>query len=859
MGLSGNQLTGNIPPEIGNLTNLSSLSLGFNHLTGNIPPEIGNLTNLSSLDLGSNQLTGNIPPEIGNLTNLSSLWLEYNQLTGNIPPEIGNLTSLEHLYVGANQLTGNIPPEIGNLTNLSQLSISSNQLIGNIPPEIVNLTSLWLLYINDNSFVDLPDLSPIPTLQFLWIEDNQFTFEDIEPNVGVPNDIFRYSPQDSVGSTRDTTVSLGDSLTLSVSVGGTANLYQWTKDGGYILGANDSLYTIDTVTFADSGSYICRITNTIATELTLYSRPINVTLQAPAVILIHGITGDFSSFGGSGPPNLKSLLEENGRSVKYFSYPSSNLGDWKVPLETLASHLDDSLMSWNDSLRIEDIGVDIIAHSMGGLISRYYIAHPGQFALADQVKKLITLGTPNYGAAAALWADLLPGTIQGTQMKFASQFLWDLHQAWSGGSFETDVLCIAGAKDGYNDPHDGIVLLPSASLENLGYPVCYIPNNHGGEGGMAYITDVNHPSYIAINSFLSGEIPQSNEESVSHLTEGMLIVGLFDASGEPVDVGTFPLTGLPRVWWHPNPTLYWAWPWWPWLSSFGYGVNPSSGKYYATGADAASYEIDIYPSGGYSPVINYPVIIEPRQTEILSLTVYSADESAIETFAGGDTPPATFGNTDVTMDFSSGPGGDVSVYRFDDDPPAVDSATLPHYWDIDSDFSDSSFLVTITFDYDESEVLAAGLSEEYLKVAYYDTLWNPMTTDIDQDNNQISVSTDHFSLFGIGSFPTSDVEEEQEFTSSYFSFSLSQNYPNPFNPTTNIKYYLPKTSKVVLRIYNTLGQEVRTLFNGIQTAGAKSVIWDGKDNLGQLVSSAVYLCTLKVGNERQTKKMLLLR
>jgi len=136
--LDNNQLSGEIPSSIGNLTNLTSLTLNSNQLTGEMPPEIGNLTNLINLQFSENQLTGEIPFSIGNLTNLDSLNLSYNYLTGEIPSEIGNLTNLERLNLSFNQLTGEIPSEIGNLTNLDSLNLSYNYLTGEIPSEICN-------------------------------------------------------------------------------------------------------------------------------------------------------------------------------------------------------------------------------------------------------------------------------------------------------------------------------------------------------------------------------------------------------------------------------------------------------------------------------------------------------------------------------------------------------------------------------------------------------------------------------------------------------------------------------------------------------------------------------------------------
>lgn len=199
--LSNNQMTGNIPAALGNLSNLSILSLAYNQLTGSIPPELGNLNNLTELLLYNNQLTGNIPPEIGNLNSLTKLWISYNelsgsipselgelsnlvtfscfnnQLTGSIPSELGNLNALESINTFNNQLTGSIPPEFGNLSNLTGINLSSNQLTGSIPPEFGNLSNLTGIYLGNNQLSgSIPsELGMLSNLTAIHIEGNQFS------------------------------------------------------------------------------------------------------------------------------------------------------------------------------------------------------------------------------------------------------------------------------------------------------------------------------------------------------------------------------------------------------------------------------------------------------------------------------------------------------------------------------------------------------------------------------------------------------------------------------------------------------------------------------------------------------------
>lgn len=90
-------------------------------------------------------------------------------------------------------------------------------------------------------------------------------------------------------------------------------------------------------------------------------------------------------------------------------------------------------------------------------------------------------------------------------------------------------------------------------------------------------------------------------------------------------------------------------------------------------------------------------------------------------------------------------------------------------------------------------------------------------------------------------------------------YQLYNNYPNPFNPQTVIEYMVPKTGRVVLAIYNVLGQKVRTLVDVDQIKGTYNVMWDGRDNQGQVLSTGIYFYQLKGENALITKKMTFIK
>jgi len=104
-----------------------------------------------------------------------------------------------------------------------------------------------------------------------------------------------------------------------------------------------------------------------------------------------------------------------------------------------------------------------------------------------------------------------------------------------------------------------------------------------------------------------------------------------------------------------------------------------------------------------------------------------------------------------------------------------------------------------------------------------------------------------------GSFQYSN-EVEVNVLATVSEYALAQNYPNPFNPTTTINFSIPETGNVTLSVYNTIGQEVATLVNGVVAAGQHEVTLNAKS-----LPSGAYFYKLQSGNSTMIKKMLLLK
>jgi len=167
-----NGLAGAVPPEIGDLTNLKTLSISVNSRLTEVPAEIGRLAELEHLDLANTGLTS-VPPELGNLRKLDFLGLARTRL-GSLPPELGNLSALTYLDLRDSQVTS-LPPEFENLARLRIAALSGNRLAGAAPLRLLaNLTELVVLDVRENELTGAipPELGALSRLMRLNLASN---------------------------------------------------------------------------------------------------------------------------------------------------------------------------------------------------------------------------------------------------------------------------------------------------------------------------------------------------------------------------------------------------------------------------------------------------------------------------------------------------------------------------------------------------------------------------------------------------------------------------------------------------------------------------------------------------------------
>jgi Leucine-rich repeat (LRR) protein len=301
LNLSQNRFTGGLPKELGGMVSLEELLVNNNRLTGSLPAEFGtpsggmvkrtvrtaSAQTLRVLDVSANELTGALPAEWGGMSALQQLNVSHNRLSGVLPSSIVNWELLKVLRLGNNRFSGIVPPLP--VTTLITLSIENNELSGRLPQTLKDANVLKVLTAEGNALVGLPKLPTAVRMDTLRLGGNRIEFGSLDSNLGAR--AFVYTPQDSIGSGGDTVVRVSSRLVIPSGIGGDKTVYEWLRNGRVLAGATSATLVLESAKAFQSGVYVCRATNSLLPQLTLFSRSYKLvvtgadqTLEAPELL-----------------------------------------------------------------------------------------------------------------------------------------------------------------------------------------------------------------------------------------------------------------------------------------------------------------------------------------------------------------------------------------------------------------------------------------------------------------------------------------------------------------------------------------------------------------------------------------------
>ncbi|XWS11692.1 hypothetical protein CRYUN_Cryun37aG0020700 [Craigia yunnanensis] len=219
--LQENHIFGSIPPEIGNLSNITTLNLTSNFLNGTIPEEVSLLLMLEQLFLSRNFFSIRIPVALGKLPHLGLLDLSNNKFSGEIPASLGDIVALRILFLNNNLLSGTIPPKLLKCKNLYLLDLSHNKLTGRIPPEIAELREIRRFIKLSHNLLEGPlpiELSKLENVEEMDLSSNKLSgniFPQISSCIAVK--MINFSHNSLEGQLSDSLGELRNLQSLDVS------------------------------------------------------------------------------------------------------------------------------------------------------------------------------------------------------------------------------------------------------------------------------------------------------------------------------------------------------------------------------------------------------------------------------------------------------------------------------------------------------------------------------------------------------------------------------------------------------------------------------------------------------------------
>lgn len=466
LSLYSNNMTGIIPSSIANLTAIMYISFWMNNLYGSIPTSIGNLTKLEMLDLSRNQLTGSIPASIGQLTKLRQINFNYNLLSGKIPEEMVALTNLDYLYLDDNYFTfDGFEPIYRSLTSTvlaitpqANLTIHKNKGVLSVTANgtLANNSYFWHnldVYNKDTTIIGDSTFTPViegrytVTITNAIIGNNYRLYSDpitikkviaykINPNPFYVNDQGKITTGQTFPLSSNVNGVATDGVTkLILTAASTVPVSFYindSKDGSLssfedqdikntVLTVQPQNGRVSLIYNAPDGygkdapkggrKIVINTVNSFADEDT-----VQLLLLTPPVVLVHGMWSSPEVWKEGGFLNTLAIRGiHEVRRADYGEYSSltfapnnvesiyGRIGVWSATVQ--------AINDYNQIYNVAASQVDVVGHSLGGLMSRSFSQQPEFVTKSNYYKgyihKLITIGTPHRGSplGPVLWQD----------------------------------------------------------------------------------------------------------------------------------------------------------------------------------------------------------------------------------------------------------------------------------------------------------------------------------------------------------------------------------------------------------------------------------------------------------------------
>ena len=289
------------------------------NLSGTLAQDIEDITEMGGkIEFRDDSLmTGELPAFLWRWTKLERFQLKFSGITSINTTGMENMVNLTEYNTEGNAIGGEIPGVVFTLPAMQKLYLHECEYDA-IPAEMTSSSGLDRLYLNGNNLTALPDMASMTwgSGAKVRVQDNHLTFEDLEGNVAVAADTlvaeFRYSPQGNVGEATTVEAMAGDTVNMTLEVGGSANIYTWIKGEAEAVG-DMATYTIESVTIEDGDNYRLLIQNELVPGLDIMSE----TFQ----LIVDGVnsTFDLDYFGEItvlGNPMTHTLSIQTGKTIE---------------------------------------------------------------------------------------------------------------------------------------------------------------------------------------------------------------------------------------------------------------------------------------------------------------------------------------------------------------------------------------------------------------------------------------------------------------------------------------------------------------------------------------------------------------